>query len=180
MAGMKPSYLLKVGMIAVGLLFVLSLVLLFFSNTTTRTGSAITDPTRCPDCGQELPKSAQATGECPYCKLQQMAGKEVKRRGQGGSWATSPVVLVVLISLFVLLLGTHVFLLVRARRRGGLGEEPTYPLFCSKCHRKLRYRASQGGRLGQCPLCRRPLLFPKPPEPRKRPWPVRVWKQVMG
>jgi hypothetical protein len=173
---MKLSFLTKVGLITVGLLALGSLVLLYLSSGSTRTGSAITDPTRCPDCGRELPASAQASGECPFCKAEALAGKQVKKRG--GGWTTSATIPVVLISLFVVLLGVHVFFVVRARRRGSL-EEPSYAVFCPKCHRKLRYRHSQGGRLGQCPICKRPIPFPKPPVAR-HPWHVRVWKKVMG
>jgi hypothetical protein len=171
----KPSFLLTVGLITVGLLTLGSLVLYFLSSAPTRTGSAITDPTRCPVCGRELPRSAQGTGQCPFCELDKLAGKY-----KGGETSRGNLTVPILLgSLFLVLLGVHVFVLVRARRKAGAPAEPSYPLFCPKCHRKLRYRHSQGGRLGQCPLCKRPIPFPKPPQPR-HPWHVRVWKKVMG
>ena len=171
---MKLSYITKIALVAVGLLCLGSVVLYFLTASPKKIGGA-TDETHCPDCGRELPPYAQKSGECPFCKMEILAGKRSPKQAGGNS----PVVMLVLVALFVVLLGVHVFAVVRNRKKQA-AEEPSYPLFCPKCHRKLRYRHSQGGRLGQCPMCKRPIPFPKPPQPRKRPWPVRVWKQVMG
>jgi len=80
----------------------------------------------------------------------------------------------------MIVLAAVFYLYASGRLRRGPGEEPTYPLFCGQCHRKMRFRKSQAGRLGLCPSCRRPIAFPKLPEPIKLPWHVRIWQKVTG
>jgi ribosomal protein L37AE/L43A len=169
---MKLSRITKLGMVVVGVGFLLWLVLtLWTSSGSTKSEAAAHDERHCSRCGRELPRAYWGTGQCPYCEA---SGRGASAPGAGKVSQTIPIVLV---SLFVLLLGVHLFTVFRNRRVAV--DEPSYPLFCPKCHRKLRYRHSQGGRLGQCPICKRPIAFPKPPEVR-RPWHVRVWKKVVG
>ncbi len=135
----------------------------------------------CAHCGRETRYEAKrAALDCPICgaKGPQVVTEESLKKtggGQGPVWRIVPAVLIELTVLAAVVYGYTVF---RTRKAGG--EEPTYPLFCPQCHRKLRYRKSQGGRLGKCPSCRRPLVFPRAPEPVKRAWPARVWQKLMG
>jgi hypothetical protein len=162
---MKTSLLTKVGMAAVGVLLLGWLGLtLFTGSESTQSGPAELDDKHCPVCGRELPRGAQATGVCPYCELEKGPGAgnlaAAKRRG-GAAVAGSPVVPAALIALFGVLLTAHVVFLVRgrlARER----EVPRHVMHCAKCGRKLSYRDSQVGRFGRCPICHRPIIFPRP------------------
>ncbi len=40
-------------------------------------------------------------------------------------------------------------------------QEDFLTMRCPNCQRKLKYRESQQGNLGQCPLCKKPLMFPR-------------------
>jgi hypothetical protein len=158
---MKLSLFTKIGMAAVGVLFLAWLVLMLVtSNQSTRTGPAATDDKHCPRCGRELPRWAWGTDQCPYCELEEKDGSRPKPAAR--SAAASPVIPTVLVVTFVALLTVHLVMAVRTRvvpRKA----EVLYHLNCPKCGRKLRYRLGQAGRLGQCPLCRRPVVFPRPP-----------------
>jgi hypothetical protein len=115
----------------------------------------VKDPTRCPDCGRELPAQFQATGECPYCSLSN------SRPGTAGSGRPGRFLLpAVLIGIFLALLGTHITIYLRKHWRQ-TDEEDSFSYFhCPLCQRKLRYRSRQSGRTGLCPGCRKPVLFP--------------------
>jgi hypothetical protein len=56
-----------------------------------------------------------------------------------------------------IVLGGGGYLFVRLR---GPKEEPDYHFQCPKCRRRLRYKAKQVGRKGQCPQCGETLTFP--------------------
>jgi DNA-directed RNA polymerase subunit RPC12/RpoP len=135
----------------------------YTSRQETKTKSAITDSGRCPDCGTPLPKTAQISGECPTCTMRLGAegAKAARDRRQGKSVLTSATIPITLITVEVLLVATHLFVILR-RRVGKGREEPTYFYICPKCGRKLRYRQRQIGHGGKCPLCRRVFLFPRP------------------
>src|SRR5579884_3449414 len=98
---MKNSQVTKIGMIAVGVLFVAWLILTLATSDRggRQTESAIKDDNRCPDCGRELPKGA--LGECPYCKLDE-GGR--KKNARNTSLAASPVIPIILVCVFCLLL----------------------------------------------------------------------------
>jgi hypothetical protein len=53
-------------------------------------------------------------------------------------------------------------------------------MYCTKCRRRLRYRQRQIGHFAQCPLCGKPIIFPKPrmqaPESRWRK--VKRWLKI--
>jgi uncharacterized Zn finger protein (UPF0148 family) len=160
---MKLSLFTKIGMAAVGVLFLAWLVLwLMTGNASDKTGPAVVDEKHCPRCGRELPKWAWGTDQCPYCQLEESAQKAGTgtARPKFRSRASSPVIPTLLIVTFAGLLTVHLVLLVRTRV-GTKTEEVLYHLSCPKCGRKLRYRLSQAGRLGQCPVCRRPVIFPR-------------------
>ena len=158
---MKLTRVTTIGMIALGVLFLAWLVLtLAFSDTPSRTAPAATDDRHCPRCGRELPRGA-GPDDCPYCQMEAASqGKTLKPLGSRRP--ISPTIPVTIGTVFCILLGIHVYLAVRSR----LGQKPEvlYHLRCPKCERKIRYRASQAGRFAQCPLCKKPLIFPKLPE----------------
>jgi hypothetical protein len=160
---MKLSLFTKIGMAAVGVLFLAWLTLTLLNrNGSDRTGPAVVDEKHCPRCGRELPKWAWGTDQCPYCQLEDRAGGPASGspRPRFRSGVSSPVIPTLLIVTFAGLLTVHLVMLVRSRVVTKT-EEVLYHLSCPKCSRKLRYRASQAGKLGQCPVCRRPVIFPR-------------------
>jgi hypothetical protein len=166
---MRSSRFTRIGMVAVGVLLLVWVVVLFATRETTRTGPAKVDRTRCPDCGKPLPPGAQLTGECPYCLIEH--GKEemeARRRQRQMSGLMSPVIPVILIGVFCVLLAVHLTLGVRARLTPR-EEEGLHHYHCPRCGRKLRYRDRQIGQASLCPMCRRPLIFPRPLEQPKEP-----------
>jgi hypothetical protein len=176
---MKLSRFTKIGMAAVGLLFLVWLVILLATRETpSKTGPAGADERHCPVCGRELPRAYWGTGECPYCQMEAAEqGRPARAVARGVVW--SPVIPSLLVVVFVALLTIN--LVVGARSRVVKSTvEVLYHLNCPKCGRKLRYRAAQVGRLGKCPLCRRPIIFPQPAEgPSPGGWAkVRRWLKL--
>jgi rRNA maturation protein Nop10 len=158
---MKFSRWTVVGMVVVGLLFLASVGLLLVPQLfqTSKTATAV-DEKHCPVCGRELPMWAQKAGECPFCKAEGR-DPDIKQYREGGSRALRLGIPIALVCCFVILLGTHILLLVRAR----VVKNPVeiiYNMYCKQCHRKLRYREKQIGKLGRCPMCGKPIIFPKP------------------
>jgi hypothetical protein len=134
----------------------------------------------CSKCGQELKYDARrCEGDCMYCgeKGPLVATKEsVKKTGlpAGPVERLIPLVLIELTLVVAAVYGYTTW-----RRRHPV-DEPVFPFFCPLCHRKLRFRKSQAGTVAKCPNCRRPVLFPKMPEPAKLPWHARIWQKVKG
>jgi hypothetical protein len=157
---MKKSNLTKIGMAAVGVLLLAWVILKLAGGTETKSEPIIKGKNNlCPECGLPLSKAAIAEGKCanPSCRAS---------LNKGGSAATSPAIAITLVCLFAVLLGIH--LSVRVHARVARAEEKVYYYNCPKCLRKIRYRESQVGRGSQCPLCRRPMIFPPPlREPRE-------------
>jgi DNA-directed RNA polymerase subunit RPC12/RpoP len=164
---MMNSRLTRVGMVAVGILLLAWVVLTLTSGGETKTAPAPSDGKTCPQCGRPLPSSARLAGECPYCRIEK-GPEAAKLNRDKRSLATSPVIPVVLVCLFLVLLSVHLSITVRGRL-GKTVAEVLYYYRCPKCGRKLRYRPSQIGRSSQCPICRRPLAFPRPPEAPPEP-----------
>ena len=162
---MKPTRFTTIGLIVLGVALVAWLVLLLASGGKTRTEAAKGADNRCPNCGRELPRGA--AGECPYCAMEHGADKAKLKRDT--SFAARPVIPITLFSVFCLLLAVHVLVSLR-NRAGGKKEEASHHVNCQKCGRRLRYRPSQIGHLGKCPLCQKPLMFPKPAEGVKTIW----------
>jgi hypothetical protein len=72
----------------------------------------------------------------------------------------TPAIVIVLIALAAAG-GAAVFLALRSRRPV---EEPLQHFKCPSCRRKLRYRRTQAGHKGMCPMCKQHLTFPTLPE----------------
>jgi hypothetical protein len=154
----------KIGLIAVGVAFVLWLgVMLFLTDERSKTDPARkADDRHCPVCGREYPRGVFTADDCPYCKLETLkSGGKSKRAG--GPWGGKPVVLMVLGGIFVVLLGLNIFVSLHRRTRRNK-PEVYFHLHCPRCSRKIRYRTSQFGKPALCPLCKRPIVFPKPVE----------------
>ncbi len=167
---MKLSRVTKIGMATVGgLLLLWGALIIFTSTSSTKTGPAQVDPTRCPDCGSKYNQA----GECPRCLAEEGVEAYRAKRAKKEGFTSSPVIPTVLGSLFLLLLATHIGIIVRGRAKNQK-QEVYYHVRCSKCGRKLRYRDTQIERLGKCPLCQRPLRFPRPPEKPK----VSRWMKI--
>ena len=157
---MKPSRLTIIGMAVVGGVLLVWLGILVYTLTQpTKTASTV-DEKHCPVCGRDLPLWAQKAKQCPYCQAEGRDA-DISNARAGGSIFSKPIIPIVLISGFGILLGVHVFLLVRARVKQK-PEEPVHIMYCTKCRRKLRYREHQIGHFGRCPLCGKPIMFPKP------------------
>jgi predicted Zn-ribbon and HTH transcriptional regulator len=167
MSAMKMSRLTKIGMGVVGGAFLVWLcVTLLTAGQSKKKTALVTDPTRCPVCGRELPNGYQGTGKCPYCEMEHMADPQ---SGAASESTTSPVIPIILVSAFCLLLAIHVTLFVRARISGER-EEVLFHTECRKCHRRIRYRESQIGKVALCPLCKKPVFFQKPEEIFESRW----------
>jgi DNA-directed RNA polymerase subunit RPC12/RpoP len=174
---MKLSRFTVLGMVAVGALLLAWAGLMLFSDSgATKSGPAVVDDYHCPRCGRELPKAYVGTGECPYCQAAEARGEQAPAKTGRRPLAVTAIIPSVLVGLFVILLSTHVVLIYRSRA-GRNKPEVFYHVHCGKCGRKLRYRDTQVGKVGACPLCHRPIVFPKPPRVQpaapwwKRPWP---------
>jgi phage FluMu protein Com len=164
---MKLSRDLKLGLAGVGLVLLLCLGLLIFATSgPTKTGpSRAVDPTVCEYCGKKLPKS----GDCLSC-IAEMGLDKYHAKRESHYWFNSPIIAEVVIGLVCILLVVYITLLWRRRAAQPL-EEVYYTIHCRKCGRKLRYRNSQVNHFGKCPICQKPILFPKPPEePKTSPW----------
>ena len=167
LAKIELSSLTKYALIALGMGLALWLGLTLLSGDSKKTAAARTDKTRCADCGLPLSKSAQQTGECPYCAMK--SGGKAKQSG-GGSVASGRAVPITMIGLFVVMLGTHLYALYR--KRPSAVEETLFHMNCRKCDRRVRYREKQVGVLARCPNCRALIRFPEIPEKAKGSWGV--------
>jgi hypothetical protein len=157
---MKLSLIMKVGMAAVGAVFLVWVGVMIFAGSGSSKTEAVKDDQHCPVCGRELPPAYVGSGKCPYCQAREARGEKVAKP-PGPPLTRSLAVPAVLVGLFCGLLITNVVMFFRARtaRRAA---EASFHLKCPKCMRKIRYRESQIGRLACCPLCRRPIVFPRP------------------
>jgi hypothetical protein len=154
------------------LVFVLALVIMASSGSTRVEG--IADPNVCEFCGRPLPSSKV----CLTCSAEM--GREVyEAKREQKHWYNSPVAATTIISLLCVLVSAHIGILLY-KQRGRKKEEFYFYTRCSKCGRKLRYRESQIARLGKCPICQKPIIFPKPPPVRKVSRWVRIKDIVWG
>jgi predicted Zn-ribbon and HTH transcriptional regulator len=153
-------------MAVVGVAFLAWLsVTLITGSQSKRKKALVTDPNRCPVCGRELPSGYRGTGKCPYCQIEHASDPE----SAASESTPSAIIPIILISAFCLLLGIHATLFVRARISSER-EEVLYYTECRKCHRRIRYRESQIGKIALCPLCKKPIFFPKPEEIIESRW----------
>jgi predicted Zn-ribbon and HTH transcriptional regulator len=164
---MKLTRFTKISMIAVGTLLLAWVVLMFVANSgSKRTTGIAGDGSKCPDCGIALPKLG---ADCPRC-LMEKGEAYLKSRRQGNVLTSGPGIPIALGCILFLLMMTHIVITVRNHRRTNT-EEVFFHVRCTKCGRKLRYREKQIDHLGKCPLCQKPIRFPKPPDaPRLSPW----------
>jgi predicted amidophosphoribosyltransferase len=150
----------KLSLVLTGVLLLVWLSLtLFAGSPSSKTEAVVTDEKHCPTCGRPLPRHAIARKECPYCLLER--GPEAAKFGDKNSAGANKAVPITIISLFVLLLIANIASAVYGRVRKQK-IEALFHYWCPKCGRKLRYRESQIGRLANCPLCERPIVFPRP------------------
>jgi hypothetical protein len=162
MATMKTSRFTKIGLVVVGVGIVAWIVVTLSTSSPDSLAPAVAvEEGHCPRCKRLLPKAAQASRDCPYCLLEN-GGKAPTDQGSQ-SLAAHPAVPITLFSVFGLLLGAHLYLLVRSRAKQG-GVQALYYVYCAKCGRKIRYRSEQINKIAQCPICRRPIRFPEPPD----------------
>jgi hypothetical protein len=171
---MKLSFWTLLGMVVIGTVLLAMLGLLIFVNSGSTKSAAVTDENHCPVCGRELPPGYVGTGKCPYCEGRQARGEKLANLPSRPLTSRLLTVSVLLTLAFLGLLTTHVILFVRARAARKVAEE-TFYYQCPKCARKIRYRDCQIGHVAQCPLCRRPIVFPRPEgwEP-----PVSLWVKM--
>jgi len=161
---MNRKRIALIGLIATGVLILGWVPLAIYTNSGPTKTQAVVDDRHCPVCGRELPRFAG--GECPYCKIEgngELAKSAMRRQ----SLATHPAIPAVLFSIFGILLTVNLVVFFR-KRSVARREEESYYMNCPRCQRKLRFRESQMGRIGLCPLCKRPLLFPKLHEEHNR------------
>jgi hypothetical protein len=174
---LKISKAQKYSLGGIGLVLLATVALLIFSASGEKKTGPVADPTVCEYCGNKLNKS----GECPKC-IAEMGLKPYQAKRESKNWYNSPVVAYTIISLLALLVVIHLGLTLwkwfQRKRESTLN----LTLRCFKCGRKLRYRSSQIGHMGKCPLCLTPMRFPEPIDmPRPTLW-ARVrsinWKKI--
>ena len=156
---MKLSRNIKYGLGTLAVLLVMIFGLLIYSaSAPKKVGNQAKDPTICEFCGGKLNKA----GECPACSLS-MGQEAYLAKRESKNWYNSPAIATAVITLLCILI-----LFFIAVYWGSFfsrdKEEESYYIRCTKCGRKLRYRESQANHLGRCPLCHKPILFPKPPD----------------
>jgi hypothetical protein len=108
------------------------------------------------------------SGVCPYCTINN--GGVPKKKVESGV-LTSPIIPIVLGSIFGILATINVVVIVRSRMNAN-PEEVFYHINCRKCDRKVRYRDRQINQFARCPACKTLMRFPEPP-----PQPTR-WQRV--
>jgi DNA-directed RNA polymerase subunit RPC12/RpoP len=163
----KLSRFTKITLAVAGVLFLVWLgLVLFVENASTKTGPAFVDDQVCPNCGKPLPKGALQSNQCPNCLLQY--GPEAAKIKKDSA-TNSRVIPSILIAGVVILLALNIGVSLRNRLKQQK-DEIQFHYHCPKCHRKLRYREHQIGRFAQCPLCERPIVFPKPANMRETRW----------
>jgi hypothetical protein len=171
---MKPPKLSRFtifGMVGLGVLFLAWIGLTFFAESESkRTEAIVKDEKRCPTCNRPLTQGAIERNVCPFCLLEQ--GEEAAKIRKDRSFASSKAIPITLASVLVLLLVANIAVAMRGRLKQAK-EEIYFHYNCPKCRRRLRYRERQIGSLARCPLCERPIVFPKPAA-----WPETRWTKL--
>lgn len=161
----KLTRFTKISLASAAVMLVAWLGLTIFTenaSTTTRVESGVVRENVCPHCGRAMPQSAIQNNECPYCVLENPGNRErAKIRKDSGGLASGRTIARILIGSVVLLLLANIGVLVYGRLKQKQ-DETVFHYNCPKCRRKLRYREGQIGRLAKCPLCERPIVFPRP------------------
>lgn len=177
MKGTNLSRFTKISLLVSGVLLVAWLCLTLFADSPSKkTDAIVKDETRCPNCGRPLPRNAIRIKECPYCLIER--GPEAAKFGENNSQPRGKAIPFVLIGLVALLLIANVAIALHARMRQQK-IEALFHYVCPKCSRRLRYRETQIGRLARCPLCERPIVFPKPATLAETRWSrLRRWLHI--
>jgi predicted Zn-ribbon and HTH transcriptional regulator len=169
---MKLSRAAKQGIAALGLVLLLCIGLVVFAASGSKKSTAIVDPTKCEYCGGKLNKS----GECPKC-IAELGRANYEAKRESKNWYNSPAIAATVIAILGSLVVIHIGLTLRKfSKREKV--EMYHHVHCNKCGRKLRYRESQINCMGKCPLCHKPMLFPKPPEAVKEPRFRGAWRKI--
>jgi hypothetical protein len=172
---MKFTRVTKISMAAVGTLLLVWIGLIVFTASSSRKlGPAAVNKTTCPDCSSLLNKN----GDCPKC-MAEMGLDAYRQRNLDKGFSANPIIAIALAVVFGLLLAVHIGINIRARVKAKK-VEVYYHVRCTKCGRKLRYRDVQIEHPGKCPICQKPIRFPKPPEkPKINRW-VKIAHLVWG
>jgi len=138
----------------------------------------------CSKCGQEMPYEVRRfEQDCVFCseKGPLVATKEsLKKTGL----PPSPFVQMIPALLIEVTLLAGAVYWYASRRKKILPEEEELIFECGGCRRKLGYKVSKIGQMGQCPRCKRRFIFPEmapeenePPSPWWRQ-PLQWWKKL--
>jgi DNA-directed RNA polymerase subunit RPC12/RpoP len=167
----KFSRFTKISLVVAGVLLAAWLGLtLFAENVSTRTAASIDRPDTCPNCGRKVTDESMQRNLCPYCLMQNAGDPErakIRKDSSGVAWGRSIARILIGSVIVLLLANVGVAVYTRQKQRK---EEFLFYYNCPKCSRKLRYRESQIGRLAKCPLCERPIVFPRPTDMPETRW----------
>jgi predicted amidophosphoribosyltransferase len=167
---MKLSRAAKYSIAGIGSVLLLCLGLIIFATSGSKKIGPVVDPNLCEYCGNKLNKSR----ECAKC-MAEMGAEKYRAKRESKEWYNSPVIASIVIGSLCLLAAIHIGL-VMSKYLGRKKADVYYHTRCPKCGRKLRYRDSLIEHLGKCPLCQKPIRFPKPVVPPK----PTVWSKVRG
>jgi hypothetical protein len=162
---MKFTRFSKIGMAALATMLVAWLVLTFAFGPSDP-NQVVFDGVHCTVCGRELPRGTDPK-DCPYCALEK---RHLERTGQAAPGGRNVKLTFPIIagSLFFLLLAANIFAFLR-NRKVQEKDEVYFHLQCPRCSRRIRFRKSQFGKAALCPLCKRPIVFPRI-ELAQSPW----------
>jgi DNA-directed RNA polymerase subunit RPC12/RpoP len=153
----------------IGTAILLVLVWCFYTLTTTEEKTLVHEDTRCPDCGRELPRQAQASGECPYCLLENGTAQAPKKKNKKwdpgrifdlSSYQTRKGLTALGITSGLIVFMSSILLFNKYYRLGSPRAYAYMHFRCPYCKRKLRYRSNQIGHAALCPGCQFRLRFP--------------------
>ncbi len=142
-------------------LFALLMSFVFLAPTNKKIATDKFKYLDCPKCGFEIPFQEHLLGKpCPKCKTPkgEFIGsiESVKKMGSPPNpWHSFNVAIIIGIVAY---LGAVVLALSFPPKDP---EDEFLTFNCRNCHRNLRYRKRSAGQIGQCPNCRKPVLFPK-------------------
>jgi DNA-directed RNA polymerase subunit RPC12/RpoP len=169
---MKLSRSIKIALAGLAcFLLILFGLLIYAAATPRKVAEQPKDPNVCEFCGS---RSLTKAGECTNC-IGSMGREGYLAKKASKNWYNSPAIANVVITFLCVLV--LVFIIVNwhkyFRRQK---EEIYYYIHCTKCGRKLRFRDTQVNHLGRCPLCHKPILFPKPPEESREGY---SWRKIV-
>src|SRR5262249_33164798 len=118
----------------------------------------------CPKCGREFPYAPELDGKpCSRCLPDFIALVPTAESVAQGGGLQNPfgrMLAVIIVELNILMVAVLYVESSSRRARAKAQEEQAYLYFrCIHCRRKLRFAASKAGQKGQCPRCKRNLVF---------------------